>query len=357
MQSFKHVASIEYKPTFRTQKVCGMFDLPVGNKIEKEWDIKLDLDKKEWKIGLIIGASGTGKTTMCKEIFGEENYHKGFKWEQSSLLDDFDESLEINEIVNALSHVGFSSPPHWILPYNVLSNGQKFRCEIARCLLEHPGDILVFDEFTSVVDRNVAKMGSLAVSKHIRKNDKQFVAVTCHADVEAYLQPDWVLDMSTSEFKWGCLRRPKSELQIFKCNRKAWSMFADYHYLTKDISKAAQVYVGFINNEPVAFASFINLLHPTKRGFNRVHRTVVLPDYQGIGIGQKMNEFLGEESKKNGKKLSITTSHPTLIKSGIKSKKWKLTIKPGHVNKSSAKHPINNTVSSARLSATLEYVG
>lgn len=356
MQSFKHIVSIDYVPTFRTQKVCGMFDIPPSEKITKEWDIELDLNRKDWQIGLIIGASGTGKTTMSKEIFGKENYHNGFSWESKSVLDDFDKDLNVKDIVEALSHVGFSSPPHWLLPYHVLSNGQKFRCEIARCLIEKNQDLIIFDEFTSLVDRQVAKIGSLAVAKYIRKHNKKFVAVTCHSDVESYLQPDWVLDMSTNEFKWGCLRRPEIELEIYKCDKKAWKLFAEYHYLTSNLSPAAKVYVGFINEEPVVFGSTIHLVHPRKKNFNRIHRTVVLPDYQGIGLGGRMNDFLGEISKKNGKGLSIITSHPSIIARNLKSEKWKMTRKPSHVGKNDSKHPVNNSASFSRLSATFEFI-
>ncbi len=60
---------------------------------------------------------------------------------------------------------------------------------------------VVFDEFTSVVDREVAKVGSYAVSKAVRRQPgKQFIAVTCHYDVVDWLEPDWVFCTDTMEF-------------------------------------------------------------------------------------------------------------------------------------------------------------
>jgi hypothetical protein len=68
--------------------------------------------------------------------------------------------------------------------------------------------IIVFDEFTSVVDREVAKVSSLAIQKAVRRTKKKFIAVTCHYDVLDYLEPDWVLctdDMNFSKKKGGTL--------------------------------------------------------------------------------------------------------------------------------------------------------
>lgn len=51
---------------------------------------------------------------------------------------------------------------------------------------------MVFDEFTSVVDRQVAKVICIALKKALKKYpNKKFVAVGCHHDVIEYLQPDW----------------------------------------------------------------------------------------------------------------------------------------------------------------------
>ena len=101
----------------------------------------------------------------------------------------------IKDITGILTAVGFSSPPSWIKPYRVLSNGERFRCDLARAILEG-GELVVFDEFTSVVDRTVARIGSAAVAKAVRRTGPpRFVAISCHYDIARWLQPDWVLDM------------------------------------------------------------------------------------------------------------------------------------------------------------------
>ena len=79
-------------------------------------------------------------------------------------------------------------------PFSVLSTGEQFRVALARHLLSDD-DPIVVDEFTSVVDRQVAHIGSIAVSKYVRKRDRKFIAVTCHYDVIEWLQPDWILEL------------------------------------------------------------------------------------------------------------------------------------------------------------------
>ena len=133
--------------------------------------------------------------------------------------------------------MGFSSPPSWVKPYHVLSNGEQFRCDLARALARcdsTAGGLVVFDEFTSVVDRNVARVVSAATAKALRggRIAGRFVTVTCHYDVTEWLDPDWVIDMAASTFTRRCLPRPKIELAIFRCRRAAWRLFARHHYLS-----------------------------------------------------------------------------------------------------------------------------
>ena len=60
--------------------------------------------------------------------------------------------------------------------------------------------IIVFDEFTSVVDREIAKVSTFDIGKAVRRSAKKFIAVTCHYDVVDWLDPDWVFCTDTMEF-------------------------------------------------------------------------------------------------------------------------------------------------------------
>jgi ABC-type glutathione transport system ATPase component len=212
--------------TPRVQQVRGMFDLPADATSRLEWDVHLPLAEKLWHIGLIVGPSGCGKTTIARRLFPEVHGSDQFtqRLTRRSILDAFPDSMPIKDIVELLSAVGFASPPAWLRPFHVLSTGQQFRVTLALLLAWTPADRrIVFDEYTSVVDRTVAQIGSAALAKTVRQRGQQFVAVTCHEDVEAWLQPDWVYRPAENLFAWRRLRRrPRLALDIVRVAASAW---------------------------------------------------------------------------------------------------------------------------------------
>jgi ABC-type lipoprotein export system ATPase subunit len=144
---------------------------------------------------LIIGGSGTGKTTIARELF-KDCYVNHFEYTHDSVVDDMPKA-NMKDIEQMFYAVGFGSVPSWLKPYSVLSDGEKMRVNLARALLEQ--DKVCFDEFTSVVDRQVARTMCIATNKAIKRTDKQFIAVTCHKDVAEWLDADWIFDTDTMQ--------------------------------------------------------------------------------------------------------------------------------------------------------------
>ena len=172
MPSFNIVKKVSPKETFRVASVMGKFDLQNNQVIEK-FNGYLDLDF-EWQVGLIVGGSGTGKTTIAKDLF-PDSYVYEYEYSSETILDDMPKKTCVSEITSIFNQVGFSSVTSWLKPYDVLSNGEKMRVDLAKSLLME-SNLIVFDEFTSVVDRKIAKIGSFAVQKAIRRTEKKFVA-------------------------------------------------------------------------------------------------------------------------------------------------------------------------------------
>jgi ABC-type polar amino acid transport system ATPase subunit/predicted acetyltransferase len=323
MQTFDIIKEIKPNKTFRVASVMGKFDLQSEHIVER-FTGQIEMDN-EWQIGLIIGKSGTGKTTIAKQLF-PESYITSFEYKEQTVLDDMPKTASVEEITSAFNSVGFSSPPSWLKPYSVLSNGQKMRVDLARAILSD-NEMFVFDEFTSVVDRNVAQIGSFAMQKAIRKTNKKFIAVTCHFDVEDWLLPDWVFDTDTMTFR-KCegqkKNRPDIKFEIFStADKSIWKMFAKHHYLSHSHNNAASVYVALINNQIAGFLSVLSFPHPIVKNFRKVHRLVILPDYQGAGFGIKFINIIGKYYLKNKYRFTIVTSAPSLINSLKKLKNWK----------------------------------
>lgn len=362
MPNFSILRQATPKKTFRVASIMGMYDLET-NKIQERFEGNIELPK-EWKVGLIVGNSGTGKTTIAKELFSD-SYITNFEYTHESILDDMPLNRSIQEIAKTLTHVGFSSPPSWLKPYQVLSNGEKMRCDLARAILSDE-NLFVFDEFTSVVDRNVAKVGSFAMQKAIRKvADKQMIAVTCHFDVEDWLLPDWVFNTNDMTFRIcdSKKKRPNIRLDIVKYEgdkNKIWKRFAKYHYLSHYHNNAANVYLCLIDDVLGGFCSVLTFPHPFLKRCKREHRTVVLPDFQGIGIATAMTDAIAEMYKREGYSYISTTSNPALIYKRCKSHKWIATTKkgrkaPGNKNGYSISKPHNT--SKNRLTMSFKYIG
>lgn len=194
---FNIVKHWEQADSFRAQIVVGSYTLS-DVKLEKHFKGSLPIEADDWQVGIIVGRSGSGKTSIVKQLFPEA-YIRGFEYSHKCVLNDFPEELETGEITKTLCSVGFASPPDWLKSYDCLSQGEKMRVDIARALCLNQQQI-VFDEFTSVVDREIAKVCAFAIIKAVRKSSKKFIAVTCHYDVIDWLDPDWVFCTDTMEF-------------------------------------------------------------------------------------------------------------------------------------------------------------
>jgi ABC-type iron transport system FetAB ATPase subunit len=326
MPSVDFVVESKLESTPRVKQLSGMFDVPAREKLAHHWKGDVPIDERPWNIGLIVGPSGAGKSSCARQLFGEE---PSFPWTRGSVIDDFDPRFSIQDVADICSAVGFNTIPSWMKPYAVLSTGEKFRVDLARRLLEG-GELVLVDEFTSVVDRQVAHIGCHAVQKYIRKHGRKFVAVTCHYDVVEWLQPDWMLEPATMTFQWRSVqRRPALNVEISRVDHAAWELFAPFHYLTADLHRAAACFVLFVNGYPASFAGVLHRPHPKSKDVKGVSRLVTLPDFQGLGLAMILADTLGAAYKGLGNRLHTYPAHPALIRAFDKSPRWGMIKRPG----------------------------
>lgn len=196
--SVKHTC--ENFTSFRAEKVKSLFNAESGH----NWEhiAELPIEDEGWQIGLIVGPSGSGKTSIGKQIWDNGIINLSEGWNDNlPIVEDITPEKSMNEVTAALSAVGLGDVPAWLRPFKVLSNGEQFRAGLARLICEAPDKVIV-DEFTSVVDRQIAKIGASAFAKAWRKNGKkQIILLSCHYDIIEWLQPDWVYDTRVSEVK------------------------------------------------------------------------------------------------------------------------------------------------------------
>lgn len=370
MQTIHAVVECPLQDSFRARQVAGMFDLPMDAGRKSCFSVVLPSLEERWSIGAIVGPSGSGKTTVAKSAFGDQMRDRWDWPRDQSVLEGFPPSMEIREIIQLLGSVGFSSPPAWLRPFHLLSNGEQFRVTVARTLAESPG-LAVVDEFTSVVDRTVAKIGSAAVSRAIRRGDRRFVAVSCHYDILPWLEPDWVLDMADGSLQWdqakggegeepsGRFRRPAIDLEIVRCGAAAWKLFSRHHYLSEKLHPSAKCFAALIDGHAAAFAAVLPFPHATHPGW-REHRCVCLPEFQGVGIGNAMSEFVASLFAAKGRPYRSVTSHPAMIHHRAQSPLWLMRRRPSRIRPSGRSGAISGSdraVSSRRMTASFLYVG
>lgn len=355
--------------SFRVQQISGMFDVPLPAKSREEFSVELPARDEGWKVGLIVGPSGSGKSSVARAAYGDAVY-RATDWPMERAVVDSFGQLSSRTVIELLTAVGFSSPPAWVKPFYALSTGQRMRCDLARALAagqarvdlavgcRPPAPLVVFDEFTSVVDRQVAKACSVSVAKAVRSGAAscQFVAVTCHYDVARWLAADWVLDLASGQLTRRRLRRPRVEIQVYRCSLDAWGLFARHHYLSGHIHRSARCYLATWSGEPVAFAATLPLIGGRRR--RRFTRIVTLPDYQGMGIGMKFIGAVAELHRREGLRINVTSSHPALLGHCRRSKRWKtVAIRKAGPRRTGRGRFVDYQTAASRAVASFEYVG
>ncbi|QGJ71051.1 Cytochrome c biogenesis ATP-binding export protein CcmA [Planctomycetales bacterium 10988] len=307
--------------SFRVQQIVGMFGLEGTSSSEIRVSAELPSLEEEWNVGAIVGPSGAGKTTLARRAYAEY-FHHPIAWPTDRAVIDGFPDFPIQKITQMLTAVGFGSPPHWLKPYSVLSGGEQFRCELAQALLKQKS-LFVFDEFTSLLDRHSAQLLSAAVSKTIRRENRKFIAVTCHEDVLPWLEPDWVYRADSGQLQRRRLRRPSIHLDVGPCRQAFWKSFADYHYLSGTLSPYATCWLGSWEGRPVAFAAVLHAIG--QRGLKRISRLVVHPLYQGLGIGSRFLQSIAGWYLCQGLRIRMSTSHPGMVHHLKHSVHWLVT--------------------------------
>lgn len=336
MQTYCVNIKSEPSNSFRAKLAAQSVDLNIEEKLSHSLTVNVDLPK-EYKIGLILGPSGSGKTTLAKKMFGDDCFEDLMK-PDVAVIDQFAAIEDYNDIIKYLNAVGLSAIPSWLRKPYELSNGQRARASVAVNLANSKQNTIIVDEWTSVVDRTVAKAMSCSINKTLRGGfiKKNIVLVSCHYDIVEWLDPDWIIDCRTETFvdrtKMPSEERKKKEQLRFDLSRDSgasWKEFAKYHYLSKHpaVGKNYSYVLHTEDGMKIGYCNFVNYV-PKRRGKEYIfhaNRIVIHPDYVGFGLGLKMTNLAALEVKKIHPrcKIYIKFSSKPMLRACIKSPIWR----------------------------------
>jgi energy-coupling factor transporter ATP-binding protein EcfA2 len=331
MQNFKLTLASPVATSFRATKAANSLDIDAEKKSVHHFEVQADLDSP-FNIGLIVGASGSGKTTLAKHIYGEECFKEILDMTKP-VIDQFPASMTYDECAAMLCGVGLTAVPCWIRPAYTLSNGQRARAECALQMSRDDISMIVIDEWTSVVDRTVAKVMSHCIQKHARKTGKKIVLLSCHYDVLEWLNPDWVIDANKQTYEnrrllWQSYQRTEQlKFEVYETDRSTWKYFSRYHYLSDSYPGGyTKTYGLFIDGNQVGFQCFANYV-PHRKGTKMIlhsNRVVIHPDYCGFGLGLRMTDACAEKLKGEGFEIFAKFSSVPMYNARKKSDKWRL---------------------------------
>jgi len=310
-------SKVDLEPTI--QRVAEVSDYRFNG--ESSFTVPTFKVPQDFSLGVIFGPSGSGKSTLLKEMGGV----KEIVWKGNLAI-----ASQVEP--NLLMKIGLSSIPSLCRPYHVLSTGEKHRAEIAISLK----DGCVIDEFTSVCNRDLAHSISVGVRNVIdHYGYKNVVIATCHEDVINWLEPDWVANTLTRRLVEGRSERLSSDFRVLPCSTEAWSVFCDHHYLSSEINKSAHCWLLVNEHDTICgFGSAIPFPSRDLRNAWREHRTVILPDFQGMGLGSKLSNAVAKMFYDRGCRYFSKTAHPKLGEHRNNSEIWK----PTSMNKVSRKN-------------------
>ena len=274
-------------------------------------------------IVLIVGTSGSGKSTILRSL-GE--VRSSIYSHDSEVINNFKTPERGEELLLAC---GLRSIPTWFRPPSTLSNGEYHRFEMALALDQ---GINVVDEFTSVVDRDTAKSLALSIRKYYdqRGTTEPLYIASCHRDIIDWLDPEWVydtdlqvLDNRRSPFRMGS--RPELTLTIKSTTPDYWRYFSKYHYLDTTMSRSVHCYVLLLGDKPIGFHAAIHSTNRDIHSYWRGHRTVILPEFQGMGIGTRFSDAIAQIYVDKGLRYFSKTAHPSFGEHREKSPLWRAT--------------------------------
>ena len=184
------------------------------------------------------------------------------------------------------------------------------------------------------MDRDVALSMSNALQRYVRRKKLSIILASCHFDIMDWLNPDWIYSPLDGKVKrLDCRRqsRPEIKLDIFRCRLSAWKLFKQHHYLTEDLNPVAETFLIRWKGKYIGFLGILPFPGVGDAKTRRLSRMVILPDYQGLGIGTRAFNYICSLYKSVGSVMYVRTVSPALGEFMSRNDNWQATSSNGKI--------------------------
>ncbi|QGG47640.1 ABC transporter ATP-binding protein [Heliorestis convoluta] len=266
----------------------------------------------------ITGDSGSGKSILLREL--KQRIPNGIS--NSELTINSDQPIieavgkDLEEAMYLLSLVGLNDAFIFLRKYSELSDGQKYRFQLAK-LLESNANCYFIDEYCALLDRETAKVVSFNIQKICRKLGKTLIVATAHTDLADDLLPNLLIRKGLENDVQVEYRKVREnpqcslveKLELLPATLEDYYVLSRFHYRQRKVQAVQEIYklvngkeiVGVIVYvyPPLALAGRNVVTSRYKAATSEVarlinqevtmiSRVVLHPKYRGIGLGTKL---------------------------------------------------------------------
>lgn len=310
------VFTMRAEVTERTLAVSEAFGVPLDDEQTFTVYENLELEIFPGDVVYILGDSGSGKSLLLKAL--KECTARAVS--TSELEIDPDTTLvegvghDFNEAVRLLTLVGLNDAFLFLRKYRELSEGQKYRFQLAK-MLDSDAEVFFIDEFCTLLDRVTAKLVAYNMQKVTRKLGKTLIVATPHSDLEKDLYPSLIIRKGLekevrvyrSDLRGECSLL--GEIQLLEGSLADYKQLARFHYRNSKVTSPQKVFklvhkeetVGVIVYTYPLLASagrnaftdrYKNATSEVAKLLNKevslISRIIIHPKYRGIGLGAKL---------------------------------------------------------------------